>query len=61
MSVGEWPNYVHLKPGFLRKTAVLGLAILLMFGGRVWQMFFNILFVLLMCNNNIDSDPGGRH
>ena len=24
-------------------------------------MFFDILFVLLMCNHNIDSDPGGRY
>ena len=59
-SVGEGPNYVHVKTWFLRKTAVLGLAILLIFGGRVSQMFFDILFVLLMCNHNIDSDPGGR-
>ena len=59
-SVGEVPNYVHVKTWFLRKTAVLGLAILLIFGGRVSQMFFDILFLLLMCNHNIDSDPGGR-
>ena len=59
-SVSEGPNYVHVKTRFLRKTAVLGLAISLIFRGRVWQMFFDILFVLLMCNNNIDSDPEGR-
>ena len=51
-SVGEGPNYVHVKTCFLRKTAVLGLAILLIFGGRVWQMFFDILFALLMCNQS---------
>ena len=60
-SVSEGPNYVHVKTRFLRKTTVLGLAILLIFGGRVWQMFFDILRLLLMCNNNIDSDPGGRY
>ena len=48
MSVGEGPNYVHLATGFLRKVAVLGLAILLIFGGRVSQMFFDILILLLM-------------
>ena len=46
---------------FLQKIAVLGLAILLIFGGRVSQVFFDISFLLLMCNNNIDSDPGGRY
>ena len=60
MSVGEGPNYVYLKTGFLRKTAVLGLAILLIFGGRFSQMFFDCLFLLLMRNNNIDSDLGSR-
>ena len=59
-SVSEGPNYVHVKTCILRKTAVLGLAILLIFGGRVWQMCFDILFVLWMCNHNIDSDPEGR-
>ena len=59
--VGEGPNYVYLKTGFLRKVAVLGLAILLIFGGRVSQMFFDTLFLLWMCNNTIDSDPGGRY
>ena len=59
MSVGEGPNYVHLKTGFLRKTAVLGWAILLIIGGGVWQMFFGVLFLLWLCNNNMDSDPGG--
>ena len=58
MPVGEGPNYVHLKTGFLRKTAVLGLATLLIFGGRVSQTFFDILSLLLMCNNNIDSNRG---
>ena len=52
------PNYVYLKTGLLRKIAVLGLAILLIFGGGVSQVFFDILFLLLMCNNNIDSDLG---
>ena len=46
------------KEGYLRKIAVLGLAIVLMFGGRVWQMFFVVLFLLRMCNNNIDSERG---
>ena len=59
MSVDEGPNYVYLKTGFLRKIAVLGLAILLIFGGRVSQLFFDILRFLLMCNDNIDSDPRG--
>ena len=61
MPVGEGPNYVYLKTEFLRKTTVWGLANLLIFGGRVSQMFFDYLFLLLMCNNNIDTDPGGRY
>ena len=43
--VGEGPNHVHVKTRFLRKTAVLCLAILLIFGGRVSQMFVDMLFV----------------
>ena len=46
------------KLRFLQKIAVLGLAILLIFEGRVSQMFFETFFLLLVCNNNIDSDPG---
>ena len=61
MSVDEGPNYVNTKTGFLQIIAVLGLAILLIFEGRVSQMFFDILRLLLMRNNNIDSDPGGRY
>ena len=49
-----------LKNVIFAKNSSLGLAILLIFGDRVLQMFFDILFVLLMCNTNIDSDPGGR-
>ena len=49
------------KLRFLRKSAVLGLAILLILGGRVSKMFFDILFLLRMCNNIDNSDPGGRY
>ena len=61
MSVDEGPNYAYTKTGFLQIIAVLGLAILPIFEGRVSQMFFDILRLLLMCNDNIDSDPGGRY
>ena len=60
-SVGEKPNFVFLKTGISRKITVLGLAILLRFGGRVLQMIFDVLHLLLKCNVNIDSDPGGRY
>ena len=53
MSVGEGPNYVCSKTGFLRKKAVLELAVLLIFGGRVSQMFFEFLFLLWICNQLI--------
>ena len=50
-SVGEGPKFIYLTTGFLRKITVFGLATLLMFGGRVSQMLFGILFLLLMTIN----------
>ena len=49
------------KRFFLQRLSVLGLAVLLIFADRVSHKFFDVLLLHMMCNNNIDLDPGVRY